>query len=138
MALLGWLEELAATTAVEEDVGWSCCIVGSVLHCEGLEVEGLILQLYWRKLSIAVFICLLFTESCPNQGPKCKPDKNFFRWLIPLRLNIADNLQIDEIKLAVGNTWGNAKLSWFKDSSSAEEDLLSCATCGWTIEMGRP
>lgn len=81
---------------------------------------------------------LPFTESCLNQGLKCRPDKNFFHGLIPLRLHIADNLQTDKIKLAVGNTWGNAKLSRFKDSSSAEEDLLSCAPCGWTIEMGRP
>jgi len=51
---------------------------------------------------------------------------------------MADNLQIHEIELATGNTCVNAKLSWFKDFSSAEEDLLSCAACGWTIEMRRP
>lgn len=39
--------------------------------------------------------------------------------------NVADNLQIDKIKPAVGNTWGSAKLSWLKDSSSAEQDLLT-------------
>lgn len=75
---------------------------------------------------------LLYPEAYPNQLPKYRLGKIVPHGLIRLRLNRADNLQIDRMKLA-GNGWNQAKLSWylscFKHSSSAP--------CGWTTEMGR-
>lgn len=140
VGLPGWLQGMGATKAVEEDMGWSWCntVCLSVLQSEDLEVEHLILQLWWRKLSIMFFVWqkppVYWVLSEP--GPKCRP--NFFHGLIPHRPNIADNLQIDKTKLVVRNTRGNTELTWFKESSSAEEDLLSCATCGWIVKTGRP
>lgn len=110
----------------------------AVLRSEGSGAEGLISQLCSRKPpeQISSAKGLLFPEPCPNQHPECRRGK-----IVPhgvdssqLEQNRADNLQIERMKLAIGN----GKLSWFKDSSPAEEDLLfSCATCGWTTEMGR-
>lgn len=87
-----------------------------------LLAKGPISQLCSRKLSeqFSSAQSFMFPEPYPNQLPKYRQDKIVPRGPVPLRLNRADNLQMDRMKLA-----GNAELSWFwswfKDSSPAED-----------------